>query len=192
MKTTLKELKSIAEHKNITVDTIFWILEKVDIDNGLEKDLRLFACDCAERVLPIFERKHPNDPRISSCIKKTRAYIFGDIGLEEVGLARKGAVDAVDAVDAAADTADTAYAAYAAAYAAVYAVYAADASHAAADVAAADVAEAADTSVAAYAAAAATDAADAAYADADIHYVVAKGEERKTQKAQLIEIIAKY
>lgn len=37
--------------------------------------LRLFACDCAEHVLPIFERDQPDDDRPRLAIETTRAWI---------------------------------------------------------------------------------------------------------------------
>jgi hypothetical protein len=37
--------------------------------NWNERTARLFACDCAERVLPIFEREYPNDKRPRNAIE---------------------------------------------------------------------------------------------------------------------------
>ena len=179
--TTPIELLDIAKHKTSTVGDIFWLLNKFQLDKGLEKDLRLFSCDCAERVLPFFESIYPEDHRIRSCIEKTRAYILSDIERHAMIHARKAA--SVTSYD---------YASAASYAVAPYAPYADYASHAAAAYAAhaavyGGVSGATyATDAAAYAAAAATDG------DADIHCVVARGEERKTQKAQLIEIIAKY
>jgi hypothetical protein len=78
---------------------------------------RLFACDCAGRVLPLCEAAHPGDTRPRRAIEVARAYARGEATDEELEAARKGAADAAAvASDAAADAA--AYAAYAAAYAA--------------------------------------------------------------------------
>jgi hypothetical protein len=44
-----------------------------------KKNLRLFAADCAERVLPIFEKKHPNDKRPRLAIQAARAFTHGKI-----------------------------------------------------------------------------------------------------------------
>src|SRR3990167_6808737 len=41
---------------------------------------RLFAADCAERVLPLFERECPNDMRPREAIAAARAYARGEIG----------------------------------------------------------------------------------------------------------------
>ena len=38
---------------------------------------RLFACDCAERVLPIFERSRPGDVRPREAIAVARRYAVG-------------------------------------------------------------------------------------------------------------------
>ena len=116
-----------------------------------EKTARLFAADCAERVLPIFEKKHPNDDRPRQAINAARAYARGEID-DAAWAAAWAAADAVDAVDAAGAAADAADAAGAAVWAAADAADAADAAGAAADAARA----------AAWAAADAADAADAA------------------------------
>jgi hypothetical protein len=41
--------------------------------------LRLFAADCAERVLPIFERERPNDDRPRKAIEAARQFANGEI-----------------------------------------------------------------------------------------------------------------
>lgn len=40
--------------------------------------LRLFAADCAERVLPRFERERPNDPRPRQAIETARRFARGE------------------------------------------------------------------------------------------------------------------
>ena len=47
---------------------------------NIESDLRLFAADCAEHVLWIYERDYPNDARPRQAIAATRAYAAGEIG----------------------------------------------------------------------------------------------------------------
>jgi hypothetical protein len=44
-----------------------------------ERIARLFAADCAERVLPIFERARPNDDRPRKAIRAARAFTNGEI-----------------------------------------------------------------------------------------------------------------
>ena len=101
----------------------------------------LVACDCAELVLPIFEKKYPTDKRVRECIETTRKWANGEAAIEDVHKARAAAYAAAyaaaDAAYAAADAAAyAAYAAYAAAYAAADAAYAAyAAAYAAADAA---------------------------------------------------------
>jgi Imm-5 like putative immunity protein len=64
-----------------------------------DRDWRLFAADCAEHVLPIFERMFLGDDRPRKAIKAARAYARGDIG----SAARAaGAAAAADAARAAA------------------------------------------------------------------------------------------
>jgi hypothetical protein len=44
-----------------------------------EATARLFAADCAERVLPLFEDKYPQDDRPRKAIEAARAYARGEI-----------------------------------------------------------------------------------------------------------------
>lgn len=56
-----------------------------------------WACDCAERAVPLYERRYPDDGRVRACIETTRRYLDGDATLAEVRAAR----DAADAAYAA-------------------------------------------------------------------------------------------
>jgi len=80
---------------------------------------RLFACDCAEHVLPIFEQKNPGDKRPRKAIEVSRRYANGEATREELDAAGAAAEAAAgDAAEAAAEAAagDAAwYAAWAAA-----------------------------------------------------------------------------
>jgi len=130
-----------------------------------DRTARLFACDCAEHVLHIFEEKYPEDKRPRKAIKVARAYINKKATKEELSKAR---------IDAAAVAAD----AYAAAVnavrnAAAAASHAADASYAAVN--------AVRNAAASYAAAVA--ASYAAGADA------AYEKERKWQYKQLLKYL---
>ena len=71
-----------------------------------EKTARLFACDCAERVLPIYEKKY-NDPRPRNAINTARLFAEGKATREELAAARDAAWDAAWAAawDAAGDAA---------------------------------------------------------------------------------------
>jgi hypothetical protein len=82
---------------------------------------RLLACDCAERVLPIYEAAHPGDLRPRLAIEVARRYARGEATAEELEAARMGAAAAYGGASGAA-----AYAAYAATTAhAAYAAHAA-------------------------------------------------------------------
>ena len=59
--------------------------------------LRLFACDCAEHVLELFESQCPDDDRPRNCIAVTRRYVSGDASDEELAAARDAALVAGDA-----------------------------------------------------------------------------------------------
>ena len=110
---------------------------------SIPKDnLRLIAADFAERVLHIYESKHPNDDRPRKAIEAARSANNAYAAFVAAYAARAASADAAsasaaaraayaaayaaDAYDAARAAADAAYAAYAAARAA-RAAYAADA-----------------------------------------------------------------
>lgn len=46
-----------------------------------DKTLRLFAADCAERVLPVFEKEYPADDRPRRAIQAARDFANGLIGV---------------------------------------------------------------------------------------------------------------
>ena len=52
------------------------------------KQQRLFACDCAESVLPRFEREHPDCDTPRKAIEAVRRYTNGEISIQEVTAAR--------------------------------------------------------------------------------------------------------
>jgi hypothetical protein len=85
------------------------LLRKIETWN--ERTARLFAADCAEHVLPIFERDYPYDDRPRKAIQAARDYANGLIDKETLAAAwdaveaaaRAAAWDAAwDAVEAAA------------------------------------------------------------------------------------------
>ena len=93
-----------------------WALRSV---NEVDRDARLFACDCAELVLPKFEARYPEDRRPRQAIEVARRFADG-LATPEESQAAAAASAAAAYYAAAAD-----YAAYAAAYAAYDAAYAA-------------------------------------------------------------------
>jgi hypothetical protein len=52
---------------------------------------RLFACACAERVLPLFEREYPGDPRPREAIATARRFAAGHATPEELSAAGSAA-----------------------------------------------------------------------------------------------------
>ncbi len=83
------ELRTILESNGLN-DTI-WALRAVD---GKDKEIRLFAADCAELVLPIYEKYYPDDSRPRLAIQAARDYANGLITLEELTAAGAAAWDA--------------------------------------------------------------------------------------------------
>ena len=70
------------------------------IDNWNEQTARLFAADCAERVLHVFEEKNPDDNRPRKAIEAARAFARGEI--DRGKMAAAGAAAWHDAAGAAA------------------------------------------------------------------------------------------
>ena len=126
------------------------------IETWNDKTLRLYAADCAEHVVDLYEKKYPTDTRLRKAIQAARDFVKGKITAEELDAAKADAAAAASAAYAAANAANAAYNAYAYAAAAAYdAASAAAATAAYAATAAADAASASAAASAAYAAAAA-------------------------------------
>lgn len=51
------------------------------------RDARLFACDCAYRVLHIYERTYPDDHRPRHAVETSRRYAYGQATLGELDTA---------------------------------------------------------------------------------------------------------
>ena len=86
------ELRTILESNGI--EHTLWSFRAVD---GKDKEIRLFAADCAEMVLPIYEKEYPNDYRPRKAIHAARDYANGLISAGELVVARADASAAVDA-----------------------------------------------------------------------------------------------
>ena len=61
---------------------------------NIETELRLFAADCAEHVLPIYEAAYPGDGRPRRAIEAARAFARGEIDEVALGAARDAALAA--------------------------------------------------------------------------------------------------
>src|SRR3990167_7392296 len=87
------------------------------VDAWNEQSARLFAADCAEHVLPVWEA-YTDDDRPRLAIAAARAYARGEIDLEELDAARAAAEDAAWAAARAAAGAAAGAATWGAAWAA--------------------------------------------------------------------------
>jgi hypothetical protein len=65
------------------------ITERIETWN--ERTARLFAADCAEHVLPLFERHYPNDDRPRKAVEASRAFARGEIDRTALAAARDAA-----------------------------------------------------------------------------------------------------
>lgn len=82
----------VALHENKHVTNAARLIRPVDTWN--ERTARLFAADCAERVLHLYERSYPNDKRPRAAIDASRAIANGHITPAELAAARYTARDA--------------------------------------------------------------------------------------------------
>ena len=73
------ELRIILESNGI--DDAIWAFRAVE---GKDKEIILFAADCAELVLPIYEKDYPDDSRPRLAIQAARDYANGLITLQEL------------------------------------------------------------------------------------------------------------
>jgi hypothetical protein len=93
---------------NMGIRDAIWGLRAVqdkDTDR-VERDARLFACDCAESVLNNFESKYPQDGRVRECINVSRLFARGETNDEARSAAWSAARSAAwSAGDSAADSA---------------------------------------------------------------------------------------
>ena len=77
------------------------VIRKMETWN--DRTTRLFACNCAEAVLPIYEKHYPNDHRPRRAVEVARLFADGKATQEELAAARAAARDAAwDAASAAA------------------------------------------------------------------------------------------
>jgi hypothetical protein len=98
---TLYELEVRGEVINLSDKSVAQqarLIRKVDTWN--DKTLRLFAADCAEHVLGLYESKYPNDNRPRNAIQAARDFANGRISLDELNAAAYAA-NAADAAAAA-------------------------------------------------------------------------------------------
>ena len=67
------------------VSDAIWALRSLE---GADREIRLFASDCAERVLPIYEAQYPEDMRPGQAIEVARRYAHGEATEQELNAAR--------------------------------------------------------------------------------------------------------
>lgn len=82
--------------ENLGLDDALWGLRAVSEENETERDrlARMFACDCAERVLVCWYKHYPKDHRPKEAICVTRKFAQGEASQEELDAAWAAARDA--------------------------------------------------------------------------------------------------
>jgi len=68
-----------------------WALVACEPKSERDRIARLFACDCAERALPIFEKERPNDSRPREAIRLARLFAHGEAAQEQLAAERDAA-----------------------------------------------------------------------------------------------------
>src|SRR3990167_9022380 len=96
------------------------------VENWNVRTVRLFACDCAERVLTIFENEYPSDTRLREAIRVARLFADGEASENELKAASAAASADWASWAAASAAASAARAVWAASRAADWASWAAD------------------------------------------------------------------
>ncbi len=84
-----KQSRKTAWRKCKRGDWMLWLVLKENLLD--DKQLRLFAADCAEHVLPIFEKEYPNDDHPRLAIQAARDFANGKISKQELDAARDAA-----------------------------------------------------------------------------------------------------
>ena len=73
------------------IDYALWALRAVD---GHQGAMRLYACYCARQVLPIFEKRFPDDKRPHTAIEVAERFARGQASQKELVAAKDTAFDA--------------------------------------------------------------------------------------------------
>ena len=87
-KTWLSPL-TVLKMDSVSYEDKLWLLLRNEFIS--DKDMRLFACDCAEKSLPIFEKQFPKDTRPRKTIETARLFANGNASQEELDAARDAA-----------------------------------------------------------------------------------------------------
>lgn len=85
------------------------------LDTWNERTQRLFTCDCAEHVLPLYEKEFGEDEQIRNCIETTRRHANGQANNKELAAASAAIWGTTRAAASAAANAATIWAAAASA-----------------------------------------------------------------------------
>ena len=80
-----------------SAEDVLWVVSNMELTPDQERDFRLFACGCAESVLPIYEKHYPGDDRVKNCIEVAKRYAVGKATEEERDAARAAGAAARDA-----------------------------------------------------------------------------------------------
>lgn len=99
-----------AAEAGIEFDDLLWVAATIALtDNRVKRRLRLFLTDCAARMLPVFEKQHPDDARPREAIMAARQFVSGEkTSVVRAARAAANSVDRSTAAGAAAGSAATA------------------------------------------------------------------------------------
>ena len=78
------------------LDDALWTLRTLEEYN---RAARLFACNCAKRALPVFEREYPEDKRPRMAVEAAERFAQGETTAENLADAEKAAEAAVNVAE---------------------------------------------------------------------------------------------
>ena len=76
---------------NNGIDDAIWALRCCEPIQERDRVARLFACDCAQLILPLFEKEYLNDNRPRNAIEVARKFANGEVSLVELTAASNAA-----------------------------------------------------------------------------------------------------
>jgi len=79
----------VLQHPDINAQDKLWVILRPHLLD--DRTLRLFACNCAERALCLFEREYPDDTRPRNAIEVARRFADGAATSAELDSARAAA-----------------------------------------------------------------------------------------------------
>ncbi len=93
----------MAKDAGVSFDSLVWVASAAALENAdINRRLRLWMADCAARVLHLYEKTAPDDPRVRDAIVASRQFARGEIDAAAWDAASRAASRAASAASGAA------------------------------------------------------------------------------------------